>query len=157
MQEITPSDKLEWSTPAFEYREKSKEWYVVVSIVAISLAITSVLLHNVIFAIVIILGVGLMMYYSKLQPETVHISFDGSKMSVDDKDYPYLNIDSFWVETRFGRPRIIIVLRHKLSTQKVLPIGEQDPDYVRHFLGYHLDEEEHSEPFLTHTFERLGF
>jgi hypothetical protein len=71
--------------------------------------------------------------------------------------YPYYNLESFWVETRDGYPRLLLKSQKILMPFIVIHTEDENPEEIRHFLGQHLKEEEHTEPLLEKVLIYLGF
>ncbi|MBI2476375.1 MAG: hypothetical protein HYV67_03985 [Candidatus Taylorbacteria bacterium] len=156
---MTPAKKepLVWETFEYVYREKSADWYWAVSIIAVSMAVTSVLFNNVLFAIFIALSFFTLMLYAKRKPHLLQIRLDERGIQEGRARHPYSSIESFWVESRFGDFKIIIKSKNKASPYIIIPIEDVNADEVRNHLKKYLPEEEHSEPLAKRIMEYLGF
>jgi len=157
MDEIKLKDTIEWSTPEYVPKEHSKDWYIAVILITLSVIVAAVMYENYFFALFLAIGTSLLLYMAKRPPEIVDVKLSSRGILFHNKMYPYLELDAFWVETRFREPRIIIRQNSKSATHLIVPIAEADPEQVRHFLGYYLDEELQEESIFEHLFHILGF
>ncbi|MSU55451.1 MAG: hypothetical protein EXS46_02840 [Candidatus Taylorbacteria bacterium] len=153
----TKKEPLVWLAYEYVYREKSSDWYWAVTIIVISIAVTSVLFDNILFAIVIILGFFGLMMYAKRKPHIHQIKIDHRGIEEGRLHYLYSSLDSFWVEDRFGDFKIILKSKRKTLPYIVIPIIDVDPDVVRNYIGRYIKEEEHHEPIAKQIMEYLGF
>ena len=71
--------------------------------------------------------------------------------------YPYINLESFWVEEKELAPRIILKTRKKIAPYVVILIGDGNPHDIREELLLHLPEIKHSEPFIEKLLIYFGF
>jgi hypothetical protein len=150
-------EKLSWHTQEYHYREKSADWYWVVGIVSISLAIIAVILNNIIFAIFIIVSAFSLSLFASKKPNLVEISIEKDSVAIGDKRHSYEGFESFWVETKDGIPRMLFRSKKIYAPLLVVFIDDVDPEKVREALSEYLPEEELSEPFLEKLLIYLGF
>lgn len=152
-------DKLSWNTIEYLHQEKTADWYWIVGIVTISIAIVSIIMNNIIFAILIIVSAFILTLFASRKPQEIEIDIDNMGIRVGKTLYPYRNLDSFWVETRENNDRILIKSK-KLFMPLIIAFIEEtqvQPGDVRALLLKHLQEEEHSEPFVEKLLVYLGF
>ncbi len=152
-----PLDKISWTTKEYFHQEKTADWYWVVGIVTISIALISIILNNVIFAILVIVSSFTLSLFASRKPEDIKITVDQKGVTVGKTQYPYINLDSFWIETREIQPKIILKSKKMLMFFIVIFIEEVEIEEVKELLNRHLPEEEHQEPFLEKLLVYLGF
>ena len=150
-------DKIEWQAPEYIHTEKSTDWYWIVGIISISIAIISIILNNFIFGILIIISAVTLSLYATRRPETVWVEIDNRSIIINETVHLFEDIDSFWVETRDAYPRVFIRLKKKISMYVVIMMGNADPEEVREKLSRHIPETEHTEPLLEKVLLYLGF
>ena len=148
---------ISWKAPAHMHTEKTGDWYWIVGIISITLAIISVLLGNIIFAVLILVGVFTLTLYSTKRPPTVHIVLTTNGIRIDDFMYVYSNLESFWIEEAQLAPRILIKTAKKIAPYVTILLGDANPDEVRDELLVYLPEIKHSEPFLEKLLIYFGF
>ena len=149
--------KIEWKAPEYIYKEKTADWYWIVGIVSVSVAIISVILNNPIFGLLIIISAFTLSLYATRRPEIVTIKINELGVRIGRTDYPYSELESFWVEDRDAYPRVFFKSQKKLSLFIIAMIEGTDPEEIRDVLNDYLPETEHSEPFLEKVLIYLGF
>jgi len=150
-------EKLSWTTIGYLHQEKTSDWYWIVGIVTISIAVISIILNNIIFAILIIVSSFTLSLFASRKPDPILIVIDNLGINVGNTKYPYKHLDSFWVETREHHPKILLKSKKVFMPLIIVFIEEVEPDEVRLALLHHLPEEEHIEPFLEKLLIYLGF
>ena len=139
---------ISWKAPEHMYTEKTADWYWIVGIVSVTLAVISVLLGNTLFAILILVGVFTLTLYSTKKPQLVHVELLPAGIKIHDLVYLYTNLESFWIEEHELAPRILLKTTKKIAPYVTVLLGDANPDEVRDELLVHLPEIKHSEPFL---------
>ncbi len=157
MAEQKQNQPLVWTTLEYPYREKSSDWYWAVGIIAVSMAITSILFENLLFAIFIILSLFTLLLYSKHRPSVIEVKIGDKGIEEGKLKYPYRNLESFWVEDRYGESKLILKSLKKTLPYITITIEEISSDTVRDRLRKYLPEEEHTEPLSKKIMEYLGF
>src|SRR3989344_4706004 len=97
---------IAWDALEYEYREKSADWFWAVGVIALAAAVTAAILGNVLFAVLIVVGAAALAIHAGREPLVVHFAISERGVSVGKTLYPWKTLDSFWVETRDGNPRI---------------------------------------------------
>lgn len=150
-------EKISWRTIEYLHTEKNSDWYWIVAIITISIAIISIILNNVIFAILIIVSSFTLSLFASRKPEVVDVEINNLGVVVGKDHFPYRNLESFWIETRDSNPRILLKSKKILMPFIVVLIDETEPEKIRTFLLKYLQEEEHTEPFLEKVLLYFGF
>ena len=150
-------DKLQWQAHEYIHTEKSADWYWIVAIVVTSVAIISIILSNLIFAILIIVSFFTLSLFASRKPEIVLMEINNLGVNVGNTHYPYVHLESFWVETRELHPRIIIKSQKTFMPFVIVLIEDMEPEKIREFLSKYLPEVEHTEPFLEKLLIYFGF
>jgi len=150
-------EPIVWEAYEYIYREKSADWYWAVGIIAFTMAVTSILFNNVLFAIFIVLSFFTLMMFSKRKPHLLEIKLDERGIQEGKIRYPYSTLESFWVEDRYGDFKIIMKSKKKTMPYIVIPIIDVEPESVHTHLKRYLPEVEHTEPLAKRVMEYLGF
>lgn len=150
-------EKLSWHTHEYFHTEKSADWYWIVGIITISIAVISIILNDVIFAILIIISSFTLSLFASKRPNIVQVNIDNLGVTVGRTRYPYGNLESFWIEMEGHYPRILIKSKKVFMPYIVIFIEEIDPERIHAALLTHLKEEVHTEPFLEKVLLYLGF
>ncbi|TSD03149.1 MAG: Uncharacterized protein Athens071416_210 [Parcubacteria group bacterium Athens0714_16] len=148
-------NKISWSAQEFEYKEKSIDWFWAVWIVSIGLAVLSIFLDNLLFAIIVVLGAFTLSLQSVKKPRMIEFETNDEGVIIDKKLYLYNTLESFWI---IGKEKKAIIKSKKLVVPfLILPLENTDQRYLREYLLGHIKEEEMSEPMAHAIMEKLGF
>ncbi len=150
-------EKINWIAPEYIHTEKTSDWYWIVGIITVSAATISIMLNNVIFAVLLLVAMFTLTLYASRKPQNIKIELNQKGIIHGNIYYPYSDIKSFHVENKDKYPRIIFQLKKKLSSYVIILIKEHDPEEIRDFLEDFLEEETHTEPFLAKLLIYFGF
>ena len=150
-------DKLSWKTAEYLHTEKTSDWYWIVAIITISIAVISIILNNLIFAILIMVSSFTLSLFASKKPEIVEVEINNIGINFGRTQYPYTHLDSFWIETREIYPKILLKSKKVFMPFIVIFIEDVEPEKVRETLLHHLPEEEHVEPLLEKLLIYFGF
>ena len=150
-------EKISWHTIEYIHTPKTSDWYWIVAIITISIALISIIMNNIIFAILIVVSSFTLSLFASKKPKIVEISIDNIGITVDNTLYPFANLESFWIETREHHPKILVKSKKIFMPFIVIFIGDIEIEKVRETLSRHLPEEEHIEPFLEKLLIYFGF
>ncbi|OGG58927.1 hypothetical protein A3C89_03510 [Candidatus Kaiserbacteria bacterium RIFCSPHIGHO2_02_FULL_50_50] len=150
--------RIEWDALPHFPHERGDDWYWVLGIVGVSSAIAAFVLGNVLFGILIILGILVIVIYTTLdthEPITYVISQAG--VTVNDVTFPYAKLTSFFIdrEHRHG-PHLLIRKPDGMNELLIIPIPEEHLDDIDETLSYYLPEEHLEEPLSNRILELLG-
>jgi len=150
--------KISWKALEYKRKEKTADWYWAVILISLAMVVTSFILHNVLFAILIIISTGILMSFSMTPPKTVAISINQKGLIVGKEMYPFATLDAFWVESADGEDQKILLKSKKLIMPLIaIPLEEHHHLDVREFLLNYLPEVEMHEPLSQKIMEKLGF
>jgi len=149
---------LKWEAFEYEYIPKSNNWFWSVGIIAASAALASVLLGNILFAILVMIAGLTIILYGVKKPKKIMFSFAGRGLQIDDRLFPYENLRSFWIHYDPPAKKNITIEPKKILMPTIsIPLGDTDPNIIREHLLKFLKEERHEES-ITQTISRLlGF
>lgn len=148
---------LRWSAYEHEHIERDEEWYWGIAIVALSLAIVSIIFHDFFFAIVIIMAAVSLALVSRHPPELTHFEVSDRGVRVGRILHRYDEIIAFWVEDEIGdRPLLLIDTLKPLAPNIIIPIEGVDPHHIRAFMKEHADEVPMKEPVAHKILEFFG-
>ncbi len=150
-------EKISWKTIEYLHQEKSTDWYWIVGIVTVSIAIISILLNNLIFAILIIVASFTLTLFASKHPEEMLVELKEKEIVFGKTKFPYTELDAFWVETKEGLPRIILKSRKIFMPYISIFLEDTDPEQVKEFLSPKLKSEEMTEPLFEKILLYLGF
>ncbi len=145
---------IEWQAPEFEKHPKGIGWFIAVGIAALALFTISLLSKDYIFLITIILAVFTVFIYALKEPRSVTFKITGQGITIDDKNYRYSDLISFWIfydppETK----ELSIRSKNWYMPMIGIPLGEQNPVALREILIKFIPEEK-QEPSLINIISR---
>ncbi|MDP2642101.1 MAG: hypothetical protein Q8P21_02325 [bacterium] len=153
-----PNFKIEWDAHEYEHKERSPDWFWAVGIIAISIAIASVIFGNIIFGILVLIGAFALSLFANRPPGTIHIVVDERGVTRAKVRYPYDTLESFWIDTDHPHNKIIIRSKKMFMPLIIVPLGESvDVEELHENLSQFLAEEYHSLPLVEKMLEYLGF
>lgn len=150
-------EKISWQTVEYFHTHKNSDWYWIVGIVTISFALIAIILNNLVFGILILVSGFTLSLFASRRPGIVNVEISNTGVTFGDKHYSYSTLDSFWVETREGHPRLFLKSKEVFSPYIVIFIEEEDPEEIHHVLSEKLREERHTESLLEKIMMYLGF
>ncbi len=149
---------VKWEAPEYDYVQKSINWFWSVGIIGISLAIASILLGNILFAILIVLMGFTIILYGCRRPRKVLFSLTSRGVQIENRLFPYENLRSFWIHYDPPHKKLLTIeLKKMFMPIVIIPLGDTDPNVIReHLLKF--AKEKRREESITETLTRLlGF
>ncbi len=149
--------KISWKTIEYLHTEKTTDWYWIVGIITITIALISIILNNVIFAILIIISSFTLSLFASRKPEIITVEVNNKGLTIGQHYHPFTELDSFWIETRDAYPRILFKTKRVFMPFLVVFIEDVEHEKIKEILEQYLPEEEHSEPLMEKLLLYLGF
>ena len=151
-------NKISWKALEYKRKEKTADWYWAVILIALAIVVTSFILHNALFAILIIISTGILISFSIIAPKIVEISINQKGVIVGKEMYPFATLESFWVESQDEDNQKVLLKSKKLIMPLIaIPLEGLHHLDVREFLLQYLPEVEMHEPLSQKIMEKLGF
>lgn len=151
-------NKISWKALEYKRKDKTVDWYWAVGLISLAIVITSFVMHNALFAILIILSTIVLLSFSIIAPKIIEISVNQKGIAVDKEMYPFATLEAFWVESTDKENQKILLKSKKLIMPLIaIPLEELHHLDVREFLLKYLPEVEMHEPLSQKIMERLGF
>lgn len=144
-------EKIEWMAPEYIHTEKTSDWYWIVGIISITIALTSIILNNIIFAVLILVSGFTLSLFSSRKPDLVEMEINNQGIHTGKRFYHYENISSFNIENNDNFPRIILKTKSYISPAIKILIHREEAEEINQFLQKHLPKENLSESI----FEKL--
>ena len=153
-----PSLPFQWSALEYEYFPKSADWFWMVVILTLSIAVASFILGNFLFGVLIFVsGFGIILFGLR-KPQNVFFSITGRGVQIKDKLYSYNGLESFWIYYNPPVQKQLSLKSKKIFMPSIqIPLGDADPNIVRNFLLKFMPEKEYSESFSDSMMKILRF
>ena len=151
-------NKISWQALEYKRKDKTADWYWAVGLISLAIVVTSFMLHNSLFAILIIISTGILISFSVIAPKIINISINQKGITVGKEMYPFATLDAFWVESQ-DEENLKILLRSKKLIMPLIAIPLEEIHHLdmREFLLQYLPEVEMHEPLSQKVMEKLGF
>lgn len=147
-----------WDTYEYSYKQKNADWFWAVGIISIGLVVTAILMINVLFSLVILLGAISLMIQSARTPSVIRVVVNNFGLQIGKYIYPYSGLASFWFALHKDETRLLIRSKKTFMTLISIIIPHDiHLEELRDFLKLQMKEEELNEPLLQHILEYLGF
>lgn len=147
-----------WRTHEYVHRERTQDWFWVVGIAAGAIAITSVILGNILFAIVVVVGAFVLCLFAARQPNVVTVEVSDKAVRVENVVYPLKELKSFWIDAEhFDGPRLVLEQKRAFMPHVMVPLNEEDMDAVKALMEAKLPSVEFKENPVQEFLDRLGF
>ena len=148
---------LRWSAYEHEHIERGSNWFWALGIVAVCVALVSILFHDVLFAILVILAATTLGMLANVPPDLVQFAISDRGIRVGGTLHRFDEIISFWVEEeKSERPLLLVDTIKFMSPNLIIPIEHIDPHVIRTFLQERTQEVPMKEPFAHKILEFLG-
>lgn len=159
MQDITPPPRttLRWSAYEHEHIERGRDWFWALGIVAVCGALTSVLFHNLFFALLILIAAAIFAMLANTPPDLTRFEITDRGIRTGDTMHRYEEIIAFWVEEEHGdRPLLLVDTIKFMAPNLIIPLTGVDAHLVRTFLQKHAEEVPMREPFAHKLLDFFG-
>lgn len=148
---------LSWSAYEHDHIERAPDWYWALGIAAAAIALTSILFHDSLFGLLILLAAVVIALLSRTPPDIVHFELSERGVRVGDTMHKYEEIISFWVEDHdLARPLLLVDTTKFMAPNLIIPIEKIDPHQVRAFLRERCEEVPMKEPLAHKILEYFG-
>lgn len=148
---------LRWEAFEHDHIERGADWYWALAIIAVSIALISILLHNVLFAVVILIAALTLALVSRTPPDLASFELSDRGVRVNGALHRFDEIISFWVEDEHDhRPLLLVDTKKFLSPNLIIPIEGIDPRLVRTYLKERCTEKLMKEPLAHKMLEFFG-
>lgn len=151
------SAPLRWSAYEHEHIERGSDWFWALGIIAVSAALTSILLGNVLFAVLIVVAAATIGLIANHPPQLHEFELTEKGIRTGVTMHPYENIISFWVDEEVDEPVLLIDTIAFMAPNLIIPLGETKPEVVREFLSQYAQEVPMKEPLAHKVMEFFGF
>ena len=148
---------ISWHAPAHYHVEKKPDWYWVVGILTLAVAVVCFIFLQIIPGIFVIVAAVALVLHASHPPKRVYCEINDRGIIVDKTLYPFLTIDSFWIPHDEFPHKLILRSRKLFMPLIIIYVDEVDPESVREVLLKYIAETEHHEPFLKHLLDGFGF
>ena len=156
-------DTISWVAAEYEHQEHGADWYWALGIITVSLAIAFIIAGNMLLSVIIILGMGILLYYEKHPAPVVEYKISKAGIRAGKILYPWESLHSFWILQKeedakdYHAPKLLLVSKKHLMPHIVIPLTEFVLEDVHEIIGKMVPEEPRVEPLPDRLMRKLGF
>lgn len=147
---------LLWQCYEHVHEQRTRDWYWALGIIALAGAVASIVMSNVLFALIIILAALIWGLLSSQPPEITTIGIYERGLRIGEQLYPWSDVRSYWVDDEAEENQLLIDTKRMLSPNLVIALGELDPEVVRSTMERFAQEEYLHESLPHRLFQLLG-
>ena len=148
---------LSWYTPDHDFPEKPSDWYISVCVIGLAIAIASLFVNNLLFAIFAILSTGSIILHAAKKPEMIEVAISVQGIQIRHDFYPFSKLHSFWINHEKHKDEIILHSDRAVLPHLIIPIRDVNPEWVRAELRMHIPERAAHKNLIDRLQEYLGF
>jgi hypothetical protein len=149
---------ISWEAPEHHHTEKTNDWYWSFGILAVAAAIVSVLLNNLLFGIVIILGTITTILFARREPQILIFEVAPRGVRVGSTFYPYETLEAFSLDEECTHNAQLILKSKQLFMPLIMiPVPDELVPSVDLYLAQKLTEVRMYEPLSHKILEFFGF
>jgi hypothetical protein len=149
---------LTWEAPEHRHIEKTSDWYWALGIIAVSASVASMMFGNVLFGVVILLGASTVILFSHRLPKIISFELSSRGIRMGHTLYLFKSLEAYSIDedAPFG-PQLILKSKHFLMPLLIVPLPEEELDFIDQFLSTQLSKEHLEEPLSHRILELFGF
>jgi hypothetical protein len=149
---------VRWSAYEHEHIERGSDWFWALGIVAVCIALASILLHDTLFAILIVVAAVVIGLLANVPPELTEFEVSEKGVRVGRELHRFDEILAFWVEDEHDAPPLLLVDTTKfMAPNLIIPLEGVETEAVRSILKEHAPEVPMKEPMAHKVLEFFGF
>lgn len=151
-------EKISWRARESNAGRKSGDWYFILWTIAFAGAAISVILGNILFALLIVISAFTLSVTVSKTPSEIEFEVSTRGIKAGATLYPYSSLSAFNIASlETDEPFLILEPAKPLGFRQVLPITpEVDIELLRDLLLAHLKEEELDIPLANRVADSIG-
>lgn len=155
-----PNDARAITWEALEHRhiDKTSDWFWAVGIIAIAMSVVFIILNNVLFSVVILLGGATMILFGHRKPHMVQYEISVRGVRVNNEFHPYDTLETYSIDEECPEgPQLLLQSKQLFMPLLVIPLPVEYLDDIDMLLGQKLVETHMHEPLSHRLLELFGF
>lgn len=129
---------LTWTAPARPFRKKDRSYYTTIAIIVALLILISLLAHEILL-VGVLLALGFVAYVlAFIPPEEVEYKLSSQGITIGDRFYFWMELDSFWFSEKEGQKVLNILTNLRYPGQLLIVLGSEDEEKVKGIIAKYL-------------------
>ena len=145
-----------WKTLEYKHAHKDPDWFWGIGIVAVSIAVISILTGNPLFGVLIIIGAITLFLHAIKRPEPVEVRVLGEGLFIGEHFFSFEELVAFCIYNENDQSHVIFKSKRLLTPRIVVPLEKTKEHDARRALAPHLPEEKLEIPISHRIVEFLG-
>lgn len=145
---------IEFFVPEFEYREKSREWYLWVLFLGLLFILGAMLTNNPTFIVIIMMGGTLLVLRSSARPKLVPFAIHEKGIYLKNKFWDFKDIKDFSIYELEEEKYLIFTPRGSLQTP--IKVAVKDTEAIKEKLKIHVLQVEYQESLIEALVRVMG-
>ncbi len=147
-----------WTAPEFIHYEKTQAWFIGLGIITAILCVSSLLMKNYFFALLILLASFLIYIHAQKRPRRIKIELTEESIIIDKHlNIAYKDVSSFWIFDEPENHSLSLLTKKVIHPKITLLLGGQDAKNIREALVGHIKEKQHEESLIDILTKQLKF
>lgn len=150
--------KITWE--AFEYKKKDKgaDWYFVFGIIAVSIVLATIILNQIMLALVLGLSGASLLVMSLKKPSLLSYAISPRGIKIEDETFAFSDIECFCLnEEDPTEPKLILQTGQRFDPLLVLPVPVEFVEEIDYILEQNVERKQLEDSVVLKTLENLGF
>ncbi len=150
--------EVSWEAPEHHHTEKGSDWFWALGIITIACAVTTIVLGNVLFGIVILLAGVVTALVSVKTPRMMAYAVSLRGVRIGQDLHPYSSLKCFFLnEEHPHHVELLLQSKSIFMPLIIIPVPDDAVDDIEYILETRLPEEHLEESLGHHLLEFLGF
>ena len=150
-------ETITWQAHEYNPEELSRDWFIGIGAFGLVIFLIALFTKNFLFALIIILGVGMIGLLGTRKPEYLTFSLTSKGLVIKDQIFLYRNLIAFGLKDHEEPHKLMIHANRLISPHIIINLENIDPEIIRQFLRPILPEVQFEETFIDRLIEVLGF
>lgn len=150
--------KITWE--AFEYKQKDKgaDWYFVFGIISVSIVLATVILNQIMLALVLGLSGASLLVMSLKKPSLLSYAISPRGIKIEDEIFAFSDIECFCLdEGNPAEPKLILQTGQRFDPLLVLPVPVEFVEEIDYILEQNVERKQLEDSVVLKALENLGF
>ncbi len=154
---VVMEEKVSWYAPEYADQKKSTDWYIIITILGISIVATAIIVGQVLFALVLAVSIASFIIIAARKPQEIYTELSSEGIRINQNYYPYQGLVSFGIDVHTNPPKLVVKSKKIFMPYLIIPMDPHMLEVAHDFLLKHLEVANHEEPLFEKLLERIGF
>jgi hypothetical protein len=156
VQEIT-INKIEWSAPEYNYKERGTDWFWAMGLITIAVCGLAIWIHNYLFAIFIIISGCCLALFNIRHPQEITFAIETEGLTMGKDKYDWKGIKSFDIKKNGQNSKLLIKTSKYFLPVYTIPVPADLISNIKESLLKFVPNDELEESKSMQLMEKLGF